>query len=774
MKTKYFLYLLMVLATINTVYAQINPNPYYEVQHDEAGKPLFLKHQIIIAFHPDLIEKSIINNKEVISGTLADFITQEGKAIAIQAGMWNDNIANAPTKKIYEYLDTDDTLSLTRTGETISIPKYWATLLVFWPLNDETPITQVCDSLEKFYPLIEFAHPNYLYKQNGAPNDAYYVSDQFNLHPIGVPKEGNIDIEQAWDIETGSPNVKLGIFDGPIIYTHEDFGGGTLATSKIKGGKVYFNIFGVKDISQFPLRTTVDNHGTNVAGVAAAIRNNEKGIAGVAGGDFATGNTGASLYTFGIFGDPFQTGTTNGYCTDDRAADAISEGANYILQPNGTYTGYGLHIENHSWGGPSLSANVRRAVKGAARNKCALVCSRGNDEPIPSFGTMQDNYPAIYNDEWVISVGASGTDGERLKVFAKNIGNAANGGLDWSSSYGKKMDVLAPGAQSMVMSTRDPNFITQIYTACQYGDYCYFAGTSAAAPHVSGLAALILSKYRPANGFANNLEPEDVENLMEQYAKHTAPAPLLYNDDQAWGIINPDNTIDKIKDNRYRIHHFSGTWPVSHTNMGNTTLAIPAPGAFGLSAGNYTAQKWKIVNNYTNTFAPNEQILGYWPRLNASAGSNDFSSAPISEDDWAGFSFSVSGNTLTVAATTYAYYIPALNKWLYKDKNDVQTAYSVHTFNPTANAVAEKAFESTSLKAYPNPASHEVNIELGQHSFQKLELYDIKGTLIPIEYALLSKKLVLNTTNLVQGVYVCKTYLHNGSMAINKIVINSN
>ena len=348
------------------------------------------------------------------------FFTENAMALATNLGIWNNEIADAPTSKIYPFLNTSDTLSLTRTGKTINIPKYWATFLVYWPINDSTPIAQVCDSLNKFYPIIEFAHPNYLYRLNATPNDTFFLL-QHNLQydPFNTSyTDGHIDIENAWDISTGIPEIKLGVYDSPIFYTHEDFGGGTLATSKIKGGKVYYIDANGKtvpqDISAFNLSTTYSNHGTLVAGIAAAIRNNEKGIAGVAGGDFAANNVGTSLYTFGIFGEP-GTQVNNPrsifspFCSDADASSAIVDGANYIKQPNGTFTGYGLEIQNHSWGGDSSSVNVRRAIKGAARNQCVLVCSRGNNvEPSDDpKGTDKENFPATYNDEWVISVGAS-------------------------------------------------------------------------------------------------------------------------------------------------------------------------------------------------------------------------------------------------------------------------------------------------------------------------------------------------------------------------------
>jgi hypothetical protein len=775
--------LLLSLIT-NISFSQTTPDPYYDVQSYENGDPLYYKHQIIIAFSPELLKKSVIDNKEFVNGNLSDFFTSEAITLAQSIGIWNSNIAVAPTSKIYRSLDSDDTLSLTRNGETITIPKYWATLLVFWPLSDETPILQICDSLKTFYPIIEFAHPNYLYKLNSIPNDVHYQSDQFNLHPnTNWTINGNIEIENAWSIETGSPDIKLGIYDAPIIYSHEDFGGGTLLSSKIKGGRVYYDGLSSKpiDISAFTLSTTYSNHGTNVAGIAAAIRNNDIGIAGVAGGDFANviPNVGTSLYTFGIFGDNNQTKSSSAKASDARISEAIIDGANYILQPNGSYIGYGLDIQNHSWGRDVLTDNVRRAIKGAARNKCVVVCSRGNDNDAANKnGTTTNNYPSTYNDEWVISVGASGTNKKRLNIFDKNVGTVPNTQYpsgtprEWSSMYGKGMDVLAPGAQSLLITTHNDNVPAYDYY-CQVNKYCYFNGTSAAAPHVSGLAALLLSKYRPINGFFgfNKLEPEDVENLIEKYAMHHAPAPSFYSAEQGWGLINPDNTLDKIRDNRYKIHHFTNGGTKTQTGLGNMNITIPAGGAFGLGAGTYTVYRWKIEENYNLTFGTNEQILGYWPRLNSTFGLNDFGALAVTEDDYAKYDFTLSGNSLNVKATTYAYYYLPLNKWLYLHKDNVATAFSVHTFDPTASAVNETVLIKTDLKLYPNPASNYVNIDLNGLKMNSFQLFDINGKQQIVPISLNAKGLEINTATLVQGFNICKTILSNGSVAINKILI---
>ncbi|MEI7978518.1 MAG: S8/S53 family peptidase [Bacteroidota bacterium] len=784
---KQWAFLLLTLFTFTYANAQMD-STYYEIQTNENGDPIYFKHQIIIAFNPELLNKIIINDSNFVNGVLANFLSDSAITLINSFGLWNETLANSITHKIYRSLDTDDTLSLTRSGETISIPKYWATLLVYWPLIDETPVIEICDSLNMLHPIIEFAHPNFLYKLNtpSVPNDPYYSTDQFNLHiNSNSPINGNIEIENAWSIETGSPEIKMGIFDAPIIYTHVDFGGGTLATSKIKGGRLYYDGLSLTkptDIAAFNINTTYSNHGTNVAGIAAAIRNNEKGIAGVAGGDFANGNVGTSLYTFGIFGDNSQTNSPSALASDARISEAITDGANYILQPNGSYKGYGLDIQNHSWGQIVLSDNVKRAIKGAARNQCINVCSRGNDDnTVNTFGTTTLNFPATYNDEWVLSVGASGNNKVRLNITAGNVGvvngtSYPSGGnpLPWSSMYGKGMDVLAPGAQSLLITTNS-NIPTSFEYFCQdvTDKYCYFNGTSAAAPHVSGLAALILSKYRPINGFNERLEPEDVEHLIEQYADHKAPAPNYYNDDQGWGLINPDNTLDKIKDNKYKIYHFTNGWPRTETYKGNVTITIPTGGAFNYNQGTVlnNVEKWEIVENYTHTYNSTEQILGYWERLNSTVGLKDFSSNTVSEDDYADFKFTKNGNILDVKVTTYAYKVTP-NKWLNLNSiADAKTAFSVHTFDPTKSAIQENTKTKTLLTLYPNPTNNKVVVNSSNNEIIDIAVLDLNGKLQKINYINKNGTYEIDTQFLESGVYFCKATLKNNQVAISKLII---
>ena len=116
------------------------------------------------------------------------------------------------------------------------------------------------------------------------------------------------------------------------------------------------------------------------------------------------------------------------------------------------------------------------------QNGVVNVVSRGNNldmDPTLDQSMPNNRYPQKFDDSWIISVGASGTDGKRLVApFNTDIGE------NFKSPIGLNLDIIAPGSRSNVVSTRSTNLPnTNIY-----GSYRVFNGTSAAAPHASGVA----------------------------------------------------------------------------------------------------------------------------------------------------------------------------------------------------------------------------------------------------------------------------------------------
>ena len=136
----------------------------------------------------------------------------------------------------------------------------------------------------------------------------------------------------------------------------------------------------------------------------------------------------------------------NGYGYADDLANAIVHAADQ-----------GANTLSMSWGDYANSVLIQRAIRYAYDSGALLVAAAGND------GTSQKMYPAAYNE--VIAVSA--TD---------QLDNPA-----WFTNYGNWIELAAPGVD--------------IFSTIWDNDYGYKSGTSMAAPHVSGVAALIMSRF---------------------------------------------------------------------------------------------------------------------------------------------------------------------------------------------------------------------------------------------------------------------------------------
>lgn len=194
------------------------------------------------------------------------------------------------------------------------------------------------------------------------------------------------------------------------------------------------------------------SHILNVAGVASARSKNDKGMMGMAV------NAKLSYYAFGPIDQQTQGETAALYI-----ADAVNNGADVI---------------NFSWGGNDVPA-VKAAVLNAHNSGVVMIASSGNG------GTyVEDRYPASYAE--VIGVTASGKNGQRHHT----------------ANYGPLVDIAAPGEDIIV--THDFDDDDDSFPASEYGAA---SGTSVSAPHVAGVAALVI-------GANSNLSKSSIEHIL--------------------------------------------------------------------------------------------------------------------------------------------------------------------------------------------------------------------------------------------------------------------
>lgn len=225
-----------------------------------------------------------------------------------------------------------------------------------------------------------------------------------------------IQCEQAWDINQGNPAVIIAIVDTGIQLTHPD-----LSSKLVPGNGFVGNTTGNDD----------NGHGTHCAGVAAAITNNSRGVAGVG---------------FNCSLMPVKVLNSGGSGTFSAAASGVNWAANN-----------GADVISMSFGGSSDGGVMGSAINNAWDvQNCVLVAAAGNN------GSTSQFYPAAYAK--VIAVGASTSSDGRASF--------SNYGSSW-------VDVAAPG--------------TSIYSTYLGSSYASLDGTSMACPHVSGLAGLLYS-----------------------------------------------------------------------------------------------------------------------------------------------------------------------------------------------------------------------------------------------------------------------------------------
>ncbi|MDD4835067.1 MAG: S8 family serine peptidase [Lutispora sp.] len=312
--------------------------------------------------------------------------------------------------------------------------------------------------------LVEYAQPNYIYRPMIVPNDSHF-NELWGLNNTGqkiIGQAGAADVDinapEAWDIIQGIGDIVVAVIDEGVYIDHPDLqssiwvntgeipdngidddGNGYI--DDVNGWDFYNNDKTVFD------KLDGDTHGTHVTGIIAASAD-DKGVLGVAP------NVKIMPLKF--------LGSLGGSTSDAIAAIKYAKDN-------------GAHIVNCSWGGdPGDGEDI--ALKEAIEASGLLFAVAAGNE-----GNNNDNlpvYPASFDCENIIAVAA--VDNKGNKPSFSNYGAAS-------------VDVVAPGWNilSTMYSVGGTEAIT--VTDAVYG-YDYLNGTSMAAPHVSGIAALLLSK----------------------------------------------------------------------------------------------------------------------------------------------------------------------------------------------------------------------------------------------------------------------------------------
>lgn len=361
--------------------------------------------------------------------------------------------------------------------------------------DEQTPVTRALallgDTTE-----IEIAEPVYIIRNTGgegtvpvrsagernsdgtAPFNDPELSRQWHYSNTGeLPNSvagADINLFAAWQKNQGSREVIVAVIDGGIDYRHEDLTGNVGNPAELFGepgvdddGNGYIDdIYGWNFINGTN-QIEADDHGTHVAGTIGAENNNGVGVCGIAGGH--GGNTGVWLLSCQLFGT-----------IDGREVSAsFPEMIKYAADA-------GAVIAQNSWGYENITY-LPRADQEAIDYfiQYAGVDERGEQTGpmkggVVIFAAGNENkdyrtYPAAY--EKVVSVAAYAPDYKK----------------SWYSNFADWVDIAAPGGTYGY--GRKYNGECPVYSTLPDNQYGYMQGTSMACPHVSGIAALIVSQF---------------------------------------------------------------------------------------------------------------------------------------------------------------------------------------------------------------------------------------------------------------------------------------
>lgn len=321
--------------------------------------------------------------------------------------------------------------------------------------------------------------PIYLPKSDAKKSNEYYNDPYLpkqwhynNTGQTGGTPGADINAYSAWDITKGSKNVIVSIHDQGVDVKHEDLKDAMWVNiaelNGVKGldddGNGYKDdIYGFNFANN---RGDVDAqpHGTHVAGTVGAVNNNGVGVAGVAGGSGSA--DGVRIMSCQVLG-----GTSSGNTPDS-----------YIYAAD-----MGAVISQNSWG-YSSPEYFEQAVLDAIDY---FIAEAGSYAGSPMKGGVV-----------IFASGNSSWEYKSYPAFhpsciAVSALNASNH-LTVYSNYGDWVDISAPGGQSED-NVEDSPYKNGVLSTLNNNAYGYMDGTSMACPHVSGVAALVVSKYGNTN-----------------------------------------------------------------------------------------------------------------------------------------------------------------------------------------------------------------------------------------------------------------------------------
>ena len=360
-------------------------------------------------------------------------------------------------------------------------------------------------------PRVASVTPDLRLHRHADPTGETYWDLLWGLHNTGQPIRGstgtaNIDIDalEAQAITPGDPSVTVAVIDDGVDFSHPDLAARAWTNPGESGGGKETN--GVDDDTNGYIDdvngwdfcnddNTVhdfdeDFHGTHVAGTIAASLDGQ-GVVGVA--------PGVKIMALKFLDNGSSCGLTS------QAIEAIEYAKSF-----------GVVISNSSWGGRGQAADFQPLKDAIADSGLLFVTSAGNEgidndnDPAPAF-------PASFDLPNIVAVAATDKDG---------------GMADFSNYGHTTVDLSAPGvdiASTWAADAIDPS-----------PGWAYLDGTSMAAPHVAGVAALLASQDPTL------LEPANLATLKSRLLTSGKSLPLTVGDTVTGRMVDARYALDGV------------------------------------------------------------------------------------------------------------------------------------------------------------------------------------------------------------------------------------
>lgn len=515
-------------------------------------------------------------------------------------------------------------------------------------------------------------------------------AEQWHYHNTrgGDSNDVDIDLPEAWDIEKGSSNVTVAVIDGGVDTNHADL------RSQLWVG-TGTEKFGYNFADNSPLLTP-DDHGSHTSGTVGAKSNNGVGVSGIAGGDGTTGS-GVRIMSCQIFG-----------------ASSRPIGPSFVWAAD-----RGAAISTNSWGytgGGFTNTAELDAIDyfianggGSVLTNGLVIFSAGND----GTNAAANRYPNAYH--------------RVIDVAATNIRDIKA----WYSNFGDVVDISAPGGETSAPGILSTGVLSCVKTTS--GGYNFFQGTSMATPHVSGVAALIVSRAQ------GRLSADDVKSILltnvdDMYARNPTYLGKLgtgrlnafkclqaTNNFLTQPVINAATNFTATRNGCNQIN-LSWTKNAANNDV-VVALALNNYDLFGMPAGNYnvndaiTGGGVVIYKGPASSFAYNATLLDttrYYFKIWSVNASNQYSMGRVAY-------IITPSNTLIPSFGATAISASQINLTWTKNicfMGDVLVANNtVNTFgNPSGTYVAGNAITGGGTVIYKGPLSSFNNTGLADNT----------------------------------------------------------